>query len=449
MNTTDTGCLLRDYADTGSDTAFRELVGRYIDLVYSVASRRVDGDTQLAEEISQRVFIDLARKARMLPPEVFLGGWLHRHTCFVAGTMVRSEQRRRAREKEAVAMNLLQDNSEADWQQLAPFLDQAIDALADTDREAIVLRFFDRRDLRAVGAALGVSEDAAQKRVSRALEKLRESLSERGMTLSFAGLATMLASNAVTSAPAVLASSVSNAALAAGGAGILALLLKLATPAALKTVAVLGLVTAIIALMFWRHEATHEEAALVSSTQSSEQSASPSDAVNETGSNHQLLALTAAALNPSNILRLTIVAADSGKPIPSVLLDYRGWEEQKFTKKQVHGFRNGICEVEFPRETVTQLELTTRVDGFADTRLLWRPNRGEAIPASYTLRLARPVAISGRVVDADGQPVGDAKVGFDHDEHPTAKSFPESHEFSWIEVLTDTDGRAHDSRCRC
>jgi RNA polymerase sigma factor (sigma-70 family) len=274
MNTTDTGRLLREYADTGSDTAFRELVSRYIDLVYSVASRRVDGDTQLAQEISQRVFIDLARKARMFPREIFLGGWLHRHTCFVAGTMVRSEQRRRAREKEAVAMNLLQDNSEADWQQLAPFLDQAIDALADTDREAIVLRFFDRRDLRAVGAALGVSEDAAQKRVSRAVEKLRESLSERGVTLSLAGLATMLASNAVTSAPAVLASSVSYAALAARGAGIFALLLKLATPAALKSVAVLGLVTGIIALMFWRHESTHEEGARASSTQSSEQTAS-------------------------------------------------------------------------------------------------------------------------------------------------------------------------------
>src|SRR5687767_12201873 len=113
MNTTDTSHLLRDYADTGSDTAFRELVSRYIDLVYSVARRRVDGDTQLAEEISQSVFIDLARKARTLPREILLGGWLHRHTCFVAGTMVRSEQRRRAREKEAVAMNLLHENSEA------------------------------------------------------------------------------------------------------------------------------------------------------------------------------------------------------------------------------------------------------------------------------------------------------------------------------------------------
>ncbi|HWN95520.1 MAG TPA: sigma-70 family RNA polymerase sigma factor, partial [Methylomirabilota bacterium] len=440
MNTTDSGGLLRDYAESGSDAAFCELVSRYIDLVYSVAVRRVEGDTQLAEEVSQRVFIDLARKARTLPREILLGGWLHRHTCFVAGTMVRSEQRRRAREKEAVAMNLLHDHSEADWQQLAPFLDQAIDALPDADRQAIVLRFFERRDLRAIGGALGVSEDAAQKRVSRAIEKLRERLTERGMTLSLAALATMLASHAVISAPASLASSVSNAALAAGGAGVLALLLKLATPAAFKTVTVLGLVTAIVALVLSRRESTHNENARVSSKRSSEQAASPFAATDQASSNNQIMALETPAPNPSNLLRLTIVAADSGQPIPHVSVDYRGWEDQKFTKKQMQGLRNGICEVEFPRETTTLLELTTRIDGFADTRLLWRPNRGEPIPASYTLRLARPAAISGRVVDADGQPVADAKVGFNHEEDPIANSFPESHEFAWIEVLTDTDG---------
>src|SRR6185503_5577098 len=150
MNTVDAGSLLRTYSETGSDAAFRELVSRYVDLVYSVALRRTQGESQLAEEISQRVFINLARKAGTLRGEVMLGGWLHRHTCFVAATVMRAEQRRRKREKEAVAMNLLHDNSEADWMQVAPFLDEAINELSDADREAIVLRFFERRDLRAV-----------------------------------------------------------------------------------------------------------------------------------------------------------------------------------------------------------------------------------------------------------------------------------------------------------
>src|SRR5204863_527859 len=92
------------------------------------------------------------------------------------------------------------------------------------------------------------------------------------------------------------------------------------------------------------------------------------------------------------------------------------------------------------RETITDLELTTRVDGFADTRLRWRPQNGEQIPSGYTLRLTRPVAIGGSVVDADGQPVVGAKIGFNHEDDPVVVTLPESHEFSWIEVMTDSKG---------
>ncbi len=190
--------LLRDYAEHGNEAAFGEVVARYIDLVYSTAVRRVGGDADLARDVTQTVFTDLARKARSLGGQVMLGGWLHRHTGFVSASVVRSERRRQAREQQAAEMNTLHHFPDPAWQQLAPVLDESIDALDAPDRQAILLRFYERRDLRSVGAALGVSDDAAQKRVGRALDKLRALLANRGVTLSGAALAGLMAAEAVT-----------------------------------------------------------------------------------------------------------------------------------------------------------------------------------------------------------------------------------------------------------
>jgi len=224
--------LLRDYADHRSEQAFGELVKRHMDLVYSTARRLVGGDAHLAADVTQTVFIDLARKACSLGRCAVLSGWLYRHTCYTASKAVRSERRRQAREKEAVAMNAQNDQSDADavWQQIAPVLDDAMNRLGTRDRDAIVLRFFERRDLRVVGAALGVSEDGAQKRVSRALEKLRGYFARRGITLSAATLATLRSSQAISTAPAALAASGTGSALAAaGGTGLGLGLLNLMT----------------------------------------------------------------------------------------------------------------------------------------------------------------------------------------------------------------------------
>ena len=183
MSRNDTSKLLRDYAERGDEGAFRELVNRYIDLVYSTAVRRLGGDADLAQDVVQIVFTELARKASSLGSVELLGGWLHRHTGFVAATIVRGERRRQAREKETAEMNALQDSPDTLWQQMAPMLDETIDVLETPDRQAIMLRFFERRDFRSIGAALGISDDAAQKRVTRAVEKeLRCSASERAKT---------------------------------------------------------------------------------------------------------------------------------------------------------------------------------------------------------------------------------------------------------------------------
>jgi RNA polymerase sigma factor (sigma-70 family) len=210
---TDSQQLLNDYATTGSEIAFRDLVTRYIDLVYSTACRLLDGDSHGAQDVAQTVFLDLALHARKLTSATMLGGWLHRHTCFVAAKIIRGERRRQLREKQAAEMNTL-NADEARFTDIAPVLDEIINELGDEDRKAILLRFYEKWDLRSIGEALGSSENAAQKRVSRSLEQLHMIITRRGIALSVAGLGAALAGEAVTAAPAGLSASVARSVLA-------------------------------------------------------------------------------------------------------------------------------------------------------------------------------------------------------------------------------------------
>ena len=246
MKMTDSQQLLANYVRNGSNEAFRELVSRYLALVYSTAIRLVGGDTHLAEDVAQTVFVDLARKARTLPADVMLGGWLHRDTCFVASKTVRSERRRQSRERQAVEMNSLQNHPESDLRLVAPILDEAINRLGAEDRTAILLRFFEQSDFRAVGEALGSNEDAARMRVNRALEKLHSLLTHRGVTLSVAALGTVLTAEAVTAAPVGLAVTMSSVALAsmAAGTGTILTFLKVMTMTKVQAGIVCGIVVA-------------------------------------------------------------------------------------------------------------------------------------------------------------------------------------------------------------
>ena len=215
---TDHRTLLADYVTHGSEEAFRELVARYIDLVYSTAVRLVNGDTHRAEDVAQIVFADLARLAGTFSQDVMLGGWLHRRTWYAATTLMRKERRRQNRERQAIEMNELQDHPEGQFERIAPLLDEAINQLGARDRAAIVLRFFEHRDLRTIGLALGSNENAAQKRVSRAVEKLRGHFARRGIVASSTVIASIIAAHAVHAAPAGLVSAVTTASLA-GAAG--------------------------------------------------------------------------------------------------------------------------------------------------------------------------------------------------------------------------------------
>jgi RNA polymerase sigma factor (sigma-70 family) len=215
---TDDAQLLSRFARGGDEAAFRELVARHLDLVYAAALRQLNGDAHLAQDVAQTVFTDLARKARSLPRGAVLSGWLYEAARFAAAKVVRGEQRRRGREQEAAAMHDPTPESTPDWEKLRPVLDTAMGDLSATDRNAVLLRFFERKDFRAVGLALGLSEDAAQKRVARALDKLRTDLARRGVTLSATALAAAITGGAIHLAPAGLAVSVATASLAGASA---------------------------------------------------------------------------------------------------------------------------------------------------------------------------------------------------------------------------------------
>ena len=219
MNDTPDLELLRCYAETGAEEAFAELVKRHIDLVWA-AAWRVSGDRELARDVAQTVFTDLARKAKKLPGGTVLPGWLYRAACYAAAMHIRGEARRAQREQQAMRQDQLQqaDASEARAAaELQPVLDAALTDLTETDRDAVVLRFLAGRSFAEVGATLGTNEDAAQKRVSRALEKLREAFRKRGVTVSGGIVAAALGVAGAQAAPVGLGGVIATASLAGAG----------------------------------------------------------------------------------------------------------------------------------------------------------------------------------------------------------------------------------------
>ena len=244
--------LLREFARNRSEPAFAALVERHVHLVYSLARRQVR-DPHLAEEVTQAVFIILARKAGALGDNTILPGWLCRTARYASSEALRNQRRRWQHEQEARMQTTLQSDQAGDpapndavWAQLAPLLDNALGKLGQKDHDALVLRFFQNKNFAEVGAALGATEDAAKKRVGRALEKLRKFFTKRGVDSTAATIAEQISAHSVQAAPLALAKTVTAVAIAKGSiatASTLTLVkgtMKIMTMLKLKMAAAIG-----------------------------------------------------------------------------------------------------------------------------------------------------------------------------------------------------------------
>jgi RNA polymerase sigma factor (sigma-70 family) len=303
--------LLQNYARNKSEESFAALVNRHLDLVYSAALRQVRSP-QLAEEVAQSVFADLARNVSKLKTDTILTAWLYQVTRRTAIDAIRKESRRQARERIAVEMTNMNATA-ADWTPIEPLLDDAMGTLDETDRSAVLLRYFENKSLREVGQALGASEDAAQKRVSRAVERLREFLSKRGVAVGASGLVIVISANAVQAAPAGLMATISTAvltgtaihtstAIAATKAIVMTTLQKILVTA---TLVVAGLAT----LLVIHHQARVK---LLEENQSSRQQIAQLQADNESFSNRMAQANRSPSLSSERLRELLKLRGEVG-----------------------------------------------------------------------------------------------------------------------------------------
>jgi RNA polymerase sigma factor (sigma-70 family) len=402
--------LLKAFTNERSEQAFAELVRRYAGLVYSVAKRRLN-DAALAEDITQMVFIRFAKRPPKLQSQVELAAWLHRTTIHVTIDAWRSESRRRAREKQSIIMEPAPPEN-AIWEELAPNLDEALNQLNDEDRRALMLRFFDRKTMRDIGAALGVSEDAAKMRVSRALDRMRTQLGVRSAACTAAVLGTILDERSVQGAPAQLVSRLAAMKLPGveGGPGMVGSL-----GALLRTykfnLAASAVVLAVIGVFLAHLAGPSSAPAPIAATAISQ----PTLNGNTTGmANRERLGLSSfnpSMAPPSKPARMLfhILDAETGEVLPNTKIEVSyfgaggiGHDDDFLTDN------NGMAAVREPDTHDSHgMNVFVVAEGYVPKSVEFD---GEGTPAEYTMKLEPAMTAGGIVVDEQGLPVAGVEI---------------------------------------
>jgi len=407
--------LLHEYAARKSETAFRALVERHLGLVRSAAVRQVR-DPQLADEVTQAVFILLARKAGNFGRGVVLPGWLYRTTHFVASRAQRAELRRQRREQEAFAMHQLSSPNEA-WRRISPWLDEAMERLGEKDRNAVILRFFQDQSLIQVANKLGVSEEAAKKRVARALDKLRGFFARRGFIVSGTVLSAALAAHSVQAVPAGMSGLIACGALAHGAAAPAALpALVQQTIAAWrwsKFKLAAGLAAGGFAAALLLHNtfsATPANPKLVGTAANATQPTDPTSA-STTGPAAAEPPLQLPQTNPPHLaFRAVDAETSAGVAHAKVLLvTGRDWGNIK-QRTDLATDNDGRCDVPLPYSDPDRLFVGALADGYVQKCFVWRGPGKEPLPKEYVLKLERGASIGGLVQDQSGNPVSGAEI---------------------------------------
>ncbi len=406
--------LLQEYVQARSEAAFAELVRRHIDWVYSVAIRRVY-EPQLAEDVVQAVFALLARKASSLRPGTALAGWLFRSTCFVGKCCLRAERRRKTREQTASAIMITGEDDQAEllWERVVPYLDHAVAALNAADRSAVLLRFYQKKSFSEVGQQLGISEEAAKKRVSRTVDRLRGILTRRGVSLGATVLAGLLVEKAVQAAPIRLSASV----VKVSGFGVSAAMPRLAHDTltawrwvTLKQSFIVG-VFAVVLVMFWHSfggtKLLHQNGWRGRGTQ-------PSVAASRLSNS----SVDTAEMNPKTVpdtprFLFRAIAADTGRGIQAARVPVNYVADGEWIRREdLVTDTNGFCGVPLPGKNLLRLDVGVLKNGFVEKFYTWRDDSGVPLPPVYVLKVERAVAIGGHVQDSSGLAISDAQVGF-------------------------------------